>query len=146
MTTTTRLENKLQAIYIANGYDITCDNRSYFTKSINKALTNPNVIFQLCDKGKVWRRDENYVYNLRILIQGKGKTFKIKDFSPEKIAECFANVAKMDHVKETIKIYQDAYVCDKCRGKGIIPAFMHVCKGVCFDCLGVGYKFHSCKW
>lgn len=142
---TTELENRLQAIYTANGYDITCDNRSYFTKSLNKALTNPSVLLKVAPKGMVWTKDD-WSYNLKILIEGKGKTFKIKDFSPENIADCFAIVAKMEHVKESIKIHQDAHVCDKCKGKGIIPAFMHVCNGVCFDCLGIGYKFNSGNW
>lgn len=28
--------------------------------------------------------------------------------------------------------------CAKCNGKGVIPAFAHVCKGICFDCAGTG--------
>ena len=146
MTTTTKLENKLQAIYTENGYAIECDNRSYFTKSINKALQNPAVKFELCKNGYHWvSKDTGSKFNLRILIDGTGKRFMAKDFTPEGIADCFAMVAKMEHVKN-IKIHQDAYTCDKCHGKGFIPAFSHVCKGVCFDCLGIGYKFHSGKW
>lgn len=143
---TLKLENKLQEIYAANGYDITCDNRSYYVKSLNKALSNPNVVFKLCEKGMVWRKDKDWTYNLKILIDGKGKSFKIKDFNPEGLADCFAIVAKMDHVKESIRMHEDAYTCEKCKGKGVIPAFMHVCQGVCFDCLGIGYRFRGAKW
>lgn len=28
--------------------------------------------------------------------------------------------------------------CRKCNGRGIIPAFMHYAKGICFDCAGSG--------
>lgn len=147
MKTITKLENKLQAIYKREGYDIYCDNRSYFTKSLNKAFCNDSVEFFLCKKGCYWKRKrDDYKYNLKILIAGNGKIFYLKNFDPETICDCFATVAKMEHVKESINIHQDAYECSKCRGKGIIPAFMHVCKGVCFDCLGVGYKFNSGKW
>ena len=146
MATATKLENKLQALYNEGGYDIQCDNRSYFTKSINKALCNSSVDFTLIKKGYISTQKNGYEWNIRIRIDGKGKVFDNKYPCPETIADCFATVTKMKHVKESIHIHEDAYVCDKCRGKGIIPAFMHVCKGVCFDCLGIGYKFHSGKW
>lgn len=146
MATTTKLENKLQAIYNEGGYDIYCDNRSYYTKSINKALQNSSVDFMLIKKGYVATQGNGFKWNLRIRIEGKGKVFNLKSFSPETIAECFASVSRMEHVKESIHIHEDAYPCTKCGGEGIIPAFMHVCEGVCFDCLGIGYKFHSGKW
>lgn len=142
----TKLENKLQDIYEAAGYDLKCDNRSYFTKSINKALCNENVSFLLIKKGFVATNSNGFKYNAKVLINGKGKSFKLTSFDPEYICDCFAKVAQMPHVKESINIHQDAYVCEKCHGKGIIPAFMHVCKGVCFDCLGIGYRFHSGNW
>ena len=142
----TKLENKLQAIYEAAGYDLKCDNRSYFTKSINKALCNENVSLSLIKKGFVATNANGFKYNVRVLIEGKGKSFKLTSFDPESICDCFAKVSLMPHVKESINVHQDAYVCGKCNGKGIIPAFRHVCKGVCFDCLGIGYRFHSGNW
>lgn len=142
----TKLENKLQGIYEAAGYDLKCDNRSYYTKSINKALYNENVSFSLIKKGFVATNANGFKYNVRVLIEGKGKSFKLTSFEPEILCDCFAKVSQMPHVKESINIHQDAYVCGKCNGKGIIPAFMHVCKGVCFDCLGIGYRFHSDNW
>ena len=144
--TSTKLENKLQAIYSEAGFDIQCDNRSYFTKSLNKALSNSSVDFFLVKKGYKRTNSKGFDYNLRILIDGKGKCFKLTSFDPESICDCFARVAQMTHVKESINIHQDAYICEKCHGKGIIPAFMHVCKGVCVDCLGIGYRFHSGNW
>ena len=144
--TSTKLENKLQAIYKAAEFDIVCDNRSYFTKSINKALSNSNVYFSLIKKGYVATNSNGFKYNLMIHIDGKGKCFKLKSFDPESICDCFTRVAQMPHVKESVNIHQDAYICEKCNGKGVIPAFMHFCKGVCFDCLGIGYRFHSGNW
>ncbi len=141
-----KLENKLQALYIAAGYDTICDNRSPETKSINIALQNPIVDFKLIKKGFVATKKSGFKWNLRIRIAGIGKVFNLKDMRPVDIAEAFAVVAKMEHVKESIHIYEDAYVCEKCGGKGIIPHFMHVCDGICFECMGVGYKFHSSKW
>ncbi len=139
-----KTENKLQAIYDEKGYDLQCDNRSYFTKSLNKALRNDSVRFELCKCGFVRRTNSTgFVYNLKIHINGKGKVFKLKSFNPESLCDCFAEVAKMEHVRKSIHIHQDAYECSKCGGKGIIPMFMHICQGVCFDCLGIGYKFHS---
>lgn len=142
----TKLENKLQAIYKAAEYDIACDNRSYFTKSLNKALSNSNVNFLLVKNGYVRTNSNGFDYNLRIFINGKGKCFMLKSVDPESLCDCFARVAKMPHVKESITIHQGAYICSKCNGKGIIPAFMHVCSGICFDCLGIGYRFNSGKW
>jgi hypothetical protein len=144
--TSTKLENKLQAAYKAAGFDLQCDNRSYFTKSLNKALSNSAVYFLLIKKGYMGTNSNNFNYNLRIFINGKGKCFMLKSFDPESICDCFAKVAQMPHVKESITIHQDAYVCAKCNGKGVIPAFSHFCKGVCFDCLGIGYRFHSGNW
>ena len=144
--TSTKLENKLQAIYKEAGFDIYCDNRSYFTKSLNKALSKSNVYLILIKKGYVATNANGFKYNLMIRIDGKGKCFKLTSFDPESICNCFARVAQMPHVKEAINIHQDAYICEKCHGKGVIPAFAHVCKGVCFDCLGIGYRFHSGYW
>ncbi len=144
---TTKIENKLQLMYSESKMDIYCDNRSYFTKSINKALLNPNVQIKICEKGHYWTSPiTKFKYNLVIRINGKGQMWYKKDFSPESICNCFAIVTKMPHVKEYIHIHQDAYECSKCSGKGIIPHFMHVSQGVCFDCLGIGYKFHSGNW
>ena len=142
----TKLENRLQSIYESAGFDIKCDNRSYFTKSINKAICRENVSFLLIKKGFVATNANGFKYNVKVLIDGKGKYFKLTSFDPEAICDCFAKVAQMPHVKESIHIHQDAYLCEKCNGKGIIPAFAHVCKGVCFDCLGIGYRFHSGNW
>ena len=147
MCTKVKLENKLQKIYTEKGYNITTDNRSYFTKSINKVLSNENVVLKLCDSGYHWsKKITGFKYNCKILINKKGKIFELKNFNPESICDAFALVTQMPHVKQSIEVYQDAYKCDKCSGKGIIHAFMHVCKGVCFDCLGIGYKFKSGKW
>jgi hypothetical protein len=142
----TKLENKLQDIYKNAEFDLKCDNRSFFTKSINKALSNPNVDFLLVKKGYKRINSNNFGYNLRIRINGKGKYFMLKSFDPESICDCLAKVAQMPHVKESITINQDAYVCEKCNGKGFIPAFNHICGGVCFNCLGIGYRFHSGNW
>jgi len=136
-----KTRNKLQELYNEKGYSISCNNRSYFAKSINKALENPNVRLILIEKGYVKKQSNGFRYNLAITINGKGKSFRLKDFSPEAIAKAFASVTKMPHVKEMIHIHEDAHACSKCSGKGIIPAFMHVCDGVCFDCLGIGYRF-----
>lgn len=142
-----KVKNRLQEIYTEKGYDISTDNRSYFTKSINKALNNKNVNLRLCDKGYVWTRKNNgFKYNLKILINGKGRLFKLSKFDPESICNAFAVVTQMPHVKDIIEVHQDAYKCDKCGGRGVIHAFMHICKGICFDCLGIGYKFHSGNW
>lgn len=138
-----KLENKLQDIYEKAGFDLKCDNRSYFTKSINKALLSSEVDFLLIKNGYMRKNSNGFNYNLRIYIYGKGKCFMLKSFDPESICDCFARVSQMPHVKESINIHQDAYICDKCHGKGVIPAFRHICKGVCFDCLGVGYRFNS---
>lgn len=141
-----KIENKLQKIYSEKGCDILTDNRSYFTKSINKALSNENVVLKLCDSGYYWtKKTTGFKYNCKIFINGKGKIFMLKNFNPISICDAFALVTQMPHVKESIEAYQDAYKCDKCGGKGIIYAFMHVCKGVCFDCLGIGYKYYHNK-
>ena len=141
MATSIKVENKLQNIYRKANFSIECDNRSYFTKSLNKALAAENVEVRICEKGFHWTSESGFKHNVRIYIDGIGKRFNQKDFSPESLCNCFAKVAKMEHVKKSINKHSDAYMCEKCDGKGILPCFMHVCQGVCFDCLGVGYKF-----
>jgi len=142
----TELENKLQAIYKAAGYDIECDNRSYDTRSINKVLALKNVDFTLVEKGYVMAPKNNIKWNLRILIDGKGKYFYLKSFEPDTILHCIAKVIAMPHVKEMIHVHEDAYICPKCHGEGYIEAFSHINNGICFDCLGIGYRFHSGNW
>jgi hypothetical protein len=143
----TELENKLQAIYTSAGYDIKCDNRSYDTRSIDKVLALKNVDITLVEKGYVMvAKNDNKKWNLMILIDGKGKKFHLTSFEPDTILHCISRVITMPHVKEMIHVKKDAYVCPKCHGKGYIEAFSHINNGICFDCLGLGYRFHSGNW
>jgi hypothetical protein len=144
----TKLENKLQAIYTAAGYDIECDNRSCETRSINKVLALKNVEFTLVKKGYIRINKDNDKWNLRILINGKGRIFYSKSYSyePDTILRCIIKVIEMPHVKEMVQVNEDAYICPKCHGEGHIKAFSHINNGICFDCLGLGYRFHSGNW
>jgi ribosomal protein L37AE/L43A len=143
---TTKLENKLQAIYEAAGYDIECDNRSYDTRNVNKVLSIDGVKLILVKNGYVRISQDGKKWNLAIAVNGKGKSFLIKRFDPDVILDCITRVTTMPHVKEAIRIQQDAYICPKCHGEGHIEAFRHISNGICFDCMGIGYKFHSGNW
>jgi hypothetical protein len=142
----TELENKLQAIYEDAGYDIECDNSDYDTRNVNRALSMDGVELTLVQKGYVKINKYNQKWNLKILVNKKGKSFLIKRFDPDVILDCITRVTTMPHVKEMINVRKDAYICPKCHGEGYIKAFSHISNGICFDCLGLGYRFHSGNW
>lgn len=142
------------AEYFKNDLEKMCENiKNDFpievgTKSINNALATGKIKIKLATNGYVFeRRKDGFKYRLRITINTVSRIYQFKsDPTPEYICDCIGNLLKRDDVRATFKIYEDAYTCDKCNGKGYIIAFSHICQGVCFSCLGLGYKFHSGNW
>jgi hypothetical protein len=142
----TELENKLQTIYEAAGYDIKCDNSDYNTRNVNRVLSMDGVKLIIAKNGYVRISQEGKIWNLAIAVDGKGKSFLIKRFDPDVILDCIIRVIRMPHVKEMINVRKDAYICPKCHGEGHIEAFKHIDDGICFYCNGLGYRFHSGNW
>jgi hypothetical protein len=141
----TKLGNRLQQLYSEKGYNFSTDNRCPYTKSINQALATGQIKIELCRKGCHWeRKKDGFKYRLRIVINDMARIYFFKgEPTPEYICDCVGKLLNRDDVRINIKIHEDAYKCDKCGGKGYIIAFKHVCQGVCFSCLGLGYRFHS---
>jgi hypothetical protein len=66
---------------------------------------------------------------------------KMKYVSPYCILYQLAKAIKNDSFKLKVGTeYKLAEPCSKCNGNGIIPYYHFYCDGICFDCLGLGYK------
>ena len=130
----------IQEIAETNGYQ-SKDNRSFDWRNINKAMGN-GFIVEVAPKGKYWVKKE-FKYNIRISNNGKAMFFYRKSISQD---ECLFANAIIESIGRFCEVYPVKYneekslcKCGKCNGKGKILAFMHYAKGVCFDCMGLGY-------
>jgi hypothetical protein len=154
---------KAQDLFQAKGYQ-TSDNRSIEWRSINKALDyGIDIILvgvgkeRTNKKGYNWKiclkynTSENRFFqayykaqNLDHFVCGKWQSSSsgvvssqvlscILDFR-QKLIDKGVFQTDIDFEKEPTMCK-----CSKCKGKGIIPAFMHISKGICFDCMGLGY-------
>ncbi len=130
----------IQEIASELGYPIK-DNRSFDWKNINKAIQNGFKI-QIAPKGKVYIKND-FRYNISISNNGKSMLFYRKSIKHD--VNFFAN-AIVESIGRFCEVYpidfdnsNNLEKCHKCNGKGKILSFMHYAKGVCFDCMGIGY-------
>lgn len=152
---------KAQELFKQKGYQ-TSDNRSIEWKSINKAL-DYGIELVLTGVGK--ERTNKNGYNWKICLQyiKDGQPYKTyykaqnldhfvcgnwqsssSDVVSGQVLSCILDFRQRLIEKGMFKVGDfetdpTMCKCSKCKGKGIIPAFMHVSKGVCFDCMGLGY-------
>jgi hypothetical protein len=105
-------------------------------------------------KAGCYRESENGLkYRIRLFFGSRGVVYEapsLKHFNNSSIvSSCVINcIIDFKAILEREGLFQKAIaiakekempICTKCKGKGIIPAFMHYCEGVCFDCMGLGY-------
>ena len=146
-----------QEIFKIAGY-CTSDNRSINWRNINKAIEF-GISIELIKLGytQTSKGGTKYRFALKYKLEN-GKLYCryfladhlkrysnnsdiVADYAIEKIVSFRKELVELGHFENTIKIAQEKGMCkcSKCKGTGIIPAFMHYCKGVCFDCMGLGY-------
>jgi hypothetical protein len=138
------------------GYTCTSDNRNYAHKAVNNALLTGECKVELKKQGFVGTGRDGFKYNLRVSVGIISRIAYIRpsyyssiqkrnvvQISAEDILTQLGKLLQNPEVKAALKLKkaEEGEVCVKCSGKGHIPAFSHVCQGVCFDCLGVGYRF-----
>ena len=153
-----------QNLFREKGYEV-ADNRSIEWRSINKAL-NYGISLILVDLGKCRTTKKGYNWKICLQYNNQGlfyeAYYKAKDLNlfkngrwqsmPSDIVggqalSCILDFRERLIEKGLFKVGIDfeggetAQICKcvKCNGKGRIQAFMHISKGVCFDCMGLGY-------
>ena len=152
-----------QELFKEKGYQ-TSDNRSIEWRSINKALdygikiilvtigkvrTNKNgydwkICLQYTNSEDEFLQTYYKAQNLEAYVCGKWQS-NSSDVVSNQVLSCILDFRTRlidKGILETgLDLEKDPTMCkcSKCNGKGIIPAFMHVSKGVCFDCMGLGY-------
>ena len=154
---------KAQDLFMSKGYR-TSDNRSVEWRSINKALDyGIDIILVGVGKERTNKRGYNWkvclqytttenqlfqkyykAQNLERVVCGKWESSS-SDVVSCQVLDCILDFRQRLIDKGMFKVGIDfekepsMCKCSKCNGKGVIPAFMHVAKGVCFDCMGLGY-------
>lgn len=146
------MKNLVNELFVNSGRPKQGDNRSYYVKCLNKILSDGLIRVQIAENGKVWTNpkfvDKNgNLQKFNVELKGYGYTGRYY-YDRYVDAECvLKSVAKFVsnpsisqlHTK-SISIYgKEICECSKCNGRGIIPAFRHYCKGICFDCYGTKY-------
>jgi hypothetical protein len=138
---TTQLENKLSELFKAADYSGDFDNRSFDVKALNKAIA-AGLKIQIIKKGFIRETSAGFKWNVRLSVGEKGMVYRFKyTLTPYDILNSLAKAIKEDKfdLKSGTK-FKLAEPCSKCHGHGIIPYYAYYCNGICFDCLGLGYK------
>ena len=128
------------------------DNISLEWRNINKAMSFGIGVEPV--KAGCYRTNKNgFDYRIKLSFEKtityysapSLKHFNSSDIVASCIIDCIIdfknNLEKKGVFQKVVEIAKEKemHICTKCKGKGIITAFMHYCKGVCFDCMGLGY-------
>ena len=144
--------NNVNKIFTESGRPNQGDNRSYYVKTLNKVLTDGHISISLSNNGKVWTsprfldKDGNVKeFNLEVRGYGFRRRVYCSNLDAERVLIEVSKFIKDPRVSEShvnsMKVSGKMCIdCKKCRGKGRILAFMHVCDGLCFDCYGTKYE------
>ena len=140
MTETKKLT--LAEILEAAGYGAKeFSNRSRSVRSINAVLNNSGITLAVCEKGKVWVSNE-IRFNVKIVLPDVWQMrFKLNSVEPASLLRSFGKFLRTPAVKA--KIYAEVEFpqqCSKCQGTGFLPHYAHIADGVCFDCMGCGWR------
>lgn len=135
--------NKTSEILVEAGYKKT-DNRSYFTKALNKVINDGHITIQVMPKGKIMKYDDGIKANLIIKGYKRISRVYLYNVNPNTILRSVGDFIKHPIVAErhleTISVSENCIEpCAKCKGKGYIPLFSYYCGGLCFDCYGSKY-------
>lgn len=135
--------NKTSEILVEAGYEKT-DNRSYFTKALNKVINDGHIIIQVMPKGKIMKYEDGRKANLIIKGYKRISRVYLYNVNPNTILRSVGDFIKDPIVAErhleTISVSENCIEpCAKCNGKGYIPLFSYYCGGLCFDCYGSKY-------
>lgn len=134
------IENRLSELFIEAGYDGNFNNKSFDVKAINKAISS-GLKIQIVKKGFVRTASNGFKWNVRLSVGEKGMIYNFKLLSPYSILHHLAKAIQEDKFDlKSGTTYKLADPCSKCNGQGIIPYYSYYCNGICFDCLGLGYK------
>jgi hypothetical protein len=140
-----------QEIFNEKGFK-TSDNRSLEWRNINKAMSFGIGVEPV--KAGCYRTNKNgFDFRIKLSFENINTYYSapsLKHFcSSDIISGCVIsciidfkdNLEKKGVYQKVVEIAKEKEmpICCKCKGKGIIPSFMHYCKGVCFDCMGLGY-------
>jgi hypothetical protein len=128
------------------------DNRSYIVKTLNKVLQDGVLKVAISEKGKVWT-NKNYVdangnkvkFNIEIKAYGYVRRAYVSDYiTADDVLKQVGKFLQHPNVSEnhtsTMKVSGfEVCECERCNGKGVIPAFHYYCQGICFECYGSKY-------
>lgn len=121
--------------------------KSFFIKSINKVIANGMKI-QMTDYGRINKRSCGHIYNVKLSQYGRAYYVKLNfDFKLDDLAIEISNFVKSESYKKAFtKANQDVdllRVCKKCKGNCILPQYIRICSGICFECSGTGLTLTS---
>jgi hypothetical protein len=128
------------------------DNRSHIVKTLNKVLEDGIIKVEICEKGRVWT-NKNYVdangnkekFNVELKAYGWVRRAYIQPYiTADDVLKQVGKFLQNPNVSEkhtaTMKVTGlEICECERCYGKGVIPAFHYYCQGICFECYGSKY-------
>jgi hypothetical protein len=141
----------VKSIFEKEGYAYDKDGRNRTHRSLQKLLDSGFISFRVCEKGKVFvSKSDGTKYNVSVSIKIDEKNWRIfrykcscTNIDGYDVLKLIGITLQIPEVKEVIKSYVDIdATCQRCNGKGIIPAFHYYCDGICFECYGLGYNSH----
>lgn len=137
----------VKAIFEKEGYVYNKDGRTRSHRALQALLDSGLINFKVCQSGMAWNKD-GIKYNVMVTIKKPDGTFsawrvysQITNKDAYDILKIIGQILQKPQVKDFMSSYVDIDCsCQKCEGRGIVPAFHYYCNGVCFDCYGLGYN------
>lgn len=145
---------RLKDIFANAGYAIDTDRRNYSYKCLDDLLNIHGVNLWVQEKGRVWISPNGFRHNVRLNVPtGNQDTngellylpirLYLHTVSILNILSAFSE--QYPKIKERTVYGKNInscnkITCSKCNGSGYLPMFSHYCKGLCFDCMGIGFK------
>jgi hypothetical protein len=144
--------SKVNELFQQSGRPNQGDNRNYFVKALNKVIEDGFITIKIQQKGKIWTNPKH------VAIDGSLKKFNIEISGYGWINRSYRNIFSAEelliivgdfiqtpevseaHIKSLSVNAYEVCKCERCYGKGIIPAFHYYCNGICFQCYGSKYQ------
>lgn len=146
-----QIKNLVNELFVNANRPEQGDNRSYYVKSLNKILNDGILTIEISKRG-FHSTNPSFVdangklkpFDVKISGHGMVRRVFLREFSAEDLLKQIAKFVQDPRISEkhTTSLRVSGFhvvECYKCNGRGIIPAFSHVCQGICFDCYGTKY-------
>jgi hypothetical protein len=133
----------IQEILTAAGHPCSGNNRNRAIKGCNTSLAAGVLIKVSRAEHTFTAKNDGVKYNIYASFAGRMvRRLCAGRIEAYDVLSALATLLQAEAVKAELSALRVTTPCEchKCKGRGVIPAFYYYANGVCFDCMGVGFR------